>query len=127
MSNFESIAERVKRRRIRGEYKDNICMSQFDKCASCNEHLETTVEIDHIIPLGCGGGNERKNLHALCPNCHARKSRNEPAIKKMIEQWKETSFTQTFIYCWACGDIYSCFFPKHQCKKGLWFREKKFI
>jgi hypothetical protein len=29
------------------------------------------LHIHHIVPVFCGGTNERSNLIALCPNCHA--------------------------------------------------------
>mgnify|MGYP003650262834 FL=1 len=34
-------------------------------------------EIDHQIPLSEGGSNETSNLVAICPSCHAIKSREE--------------------------------------------------
>jgi 5-methylcytosine-specific restriction protein A len=34
-------------------------------------------EVDHIVPLSQGGGNERSNLQALCRPHHRAKSKAE--------------------------------------------------
>ena len=31
-------------------------------------------EVDHIVPMAQGGGNESENLQALCKACHSRKT-----------------------------------------------------
>ena len=33
--------------------------------------------IDHIVPLACGGTNEKINLQILCQPCHFEKTKNE--------------------------------------------------
>lgn len=35
------------------------------------------MEFDHKTPLADGGGNGEENVQALCPPCHAEKSRSE--------------------------------------------------
>lgn len=35
------------------------------------------LELDHIIPLHVGGGNELENLQLMCPPCHLRKTTAE--------------------------------------------------
>jgi hypothetical protein len=42
----------------------------------CCEALEK-VEYDHKMPLADGGGHGEDNIQALCPPCHADKSRGE--------------------------------------------------
>ena len=32
------------------------------------------TDVDHIVPLTQGGGNEWTNLQALCKSCHSRKT-----------------------------------------------------
>jgi 5-methylcytosine-specific restriction endonuclease McrA len=45
--------------------------SQGHRCAHCNRYGR--LEVDHIHPLGLGGGNESSNLQALCAYCNSRK------------------------------------------------------
>ena len=40
-------------------------------CVICGDTGD--IEIDHIIPIARGCGNERENLQPLCHQCHARK------------------------------------------------------
>ncbi len=54
--------------------KKIVASRQKWRCKKCKELLDFTYEIDHIIPLYKGGGNELDNLRALCRNCHGRKS-----------------------------------------------------
>lgn len=54
--------------------KKIVASNQKWKCAKCRELLDFTYEIDHIKPLYKGGGNEIKNLRALCRGCHGRKT-----------------------------------------------------
>jgi hypothetical protein len=35
------------------------------------------MEIDHIMPLACGGTNEPTNLQCLCKKCHFEKTKTE--------------------------------------------------
>lgn len=120
MSSYDSIAHRIKRRRIIGNEKDSICTDQNNLCASCKSYLELTVNIDHIVPLQAGGSNNRSNLHALCPNCHARKTRLEPSKLRMIRSWNNQR-TRSYRFCWTCGHIYSSYFRVHQCSGKFWF------
>ncbi len=52
--------------------KKIVASNQKWKCAKCKEILDFTYEIDHIVPLYKGGGNEIGNLRALCRNCHGK-------------------------------------------------------
>jgi hypothetical protein len=122
MSSCDSIAFRIARRRIIGREKDSICSDQNNQCAVCQNQLEMTVNIDHIIPLQAGGLNVRTNLHALCPNCHARKTRLEPRKIQMIKSWNQSRY-RSFRFCWKCGNIFSSYFRKHSCTDRFWFAE----
>lgn len=64
---------RVKRN-VSESKKKFVASNQQWKCASCNELLNATYEIDHITPLYKGGTNEVSNLKALCRNCHGKKT-----------------------------------------------------
>ena len=51
-------------------------------CESCKKKLTMKgFHIDHIVPLACGGTNEKINLQILCQPCHFEKQRMN---KKMV-------------------------------------------
>ncbi len=52
--------------------KKLVLISQHCKCASCKNTLEI-VDFDHID--GNSSNNLASNCQALCPNCHAKKTR----------------------------------------------------
>jgi 5-methylcytosine-specific restriction endonuclease McrA len=52
--------------------KKIVASNQKWRCAKCKQLLDFTYEIDHIKPLYKGGGNEVKNLRALCRGCHGK-------------------------------------------------------
>lgn len=39
------------------------------RCRRCGR-LTNKIEVHHIIPVGCCGGNERNNVTFLCHECH---------------------------------------------------------
>ena len=63
-----------KKRNVTPLQKKIVASNQKWKCAKCHQVLDFTYEIDHIIPLYKGGGNETSNLQALCRICHGRKT-----------------------------------------------------
>lgn len=50
--------------------KKFIAAQQEWKCKGCNQTLQASFEVDHIVPLHKGGNNHVNNLRALCRNCH---------------------------------------------------------
>lgn len=63
-----------KRLSLSEKTKRIVAASQKWKCASCRLILTAFFEVDHVHALALGGGNERKNLQALCPSCHRAKT-----------------------------------------------------
>lgn len=51
------------------------------QCFECTStgRVRPASHVDHVVPLWAGGTNERYNLQALNPDCHARKSAQEAA------------------------------------------------
>jgi hypothetical protein len=57
--------------------KKFVASRQQWHCGNCNNILNHTFEIDHIISLNNGGSNHVDNLVALCPACHREKTAME--------------------------------------------------
>ena len=52
-----------------------VCFKSAYCCNLCrNILIPSDFEIDHIIPLSCGGRNHYDNLQALCYSCHKFKT-----------------------------------------------------
>tara|TARA_B100001057_G_C22625609_1_gene862349 strand:- start:179 stop:598 length:420 start_codon:yes stop_codon:yes gene_type:complete len=62
------------KRNINNNVKKFVAANQKWKCSSCNNLLDASYEIDHIIPLYKNGSNDINNLQALCRNCHGNKT-----------------------------------------------------
>ena len=65
------------KRNVTESKKKYVAANQKWKCKDCNNILDATYEIDHIIPLYKGGSNDVSNLSALCRNCHGKKTLND--------------------------------------------------
>ena len=52
------------RKHISDAIKQQLFTEQKEKCKSCDEPLDK-YEVDHILPISCGGDNDIKNLHSL--------------------------------------------------------------
>lgn len=73
--NFKTTEKKNPTKRTLSESKKKIVASnQGWKCFSCQNILDATYEIDHIIPLYKDGTNDLDNLQALCRNCHGKKT-----------------------------------------------------
>ena len=96
------------RRCVSKGLKLQIVSRQKNRCASCTSLLEATFEVDHRDPLWHGGSNHPRNLQALCPNCHARKSKVEQQSIPRMTRYHNTK------RCPLCNDYISTFFI-HRC------------
>lgn len=93
-----------KRRVENREQKRRVAEIEGRACQVCNWSLEWKndkgetryrIDVDHIIDKAKNGGEELKNLWALCPNCHAEKTlgviKVHMARKKVFRNGKELS------------------------------------
>ena len=62
------------KRNVSESKKKFIASNQKWKCSHCQNLLDNTYEVDHIVALYKGGSNELNNLEALCRNCHGKKT-----------------------------------------------------
>lgn len=85
----------------------HILREQKFKCFVCGQ-VNANLEVDHVIPHAVGGVTELKNLRALCPNCHADKSRNSNEADK-IRYAKKLKLIKSEL-CWTCEKIVSPYF-----------------
>jgi len=59
-------------------------LSAEPRCSICLQQgrLKAGTEVDHILPLHQGGGDELSNLQPLCHDCHADKSAAERGARR---------------------------------------------
>jgi 5-methylcytosine-specific restriction endonuclease McrA len=73
--------------RLRGRPWDRIRQQVFKRdnylCVEClgRGHIELAKEIDHLIPVCDGGGNNMENLIAICKACHRKKTDRENEVR----------------------------------------------
>ena len=78
------------------------------RCGECRAVFNSTVEIDHVVPLAEGGSNDPENLAILCVQCHAFKTQRE-SVKPYLDR-------EGALHCRFCGAIFSKYFRhRHDC------------
>lgn len=60
------------------------------KCVRCGKSFRKgDIEIDHIIPVNCGGSNRRENLQCMCRHCNASKQDSTIDTKEDLKRRKK--------------------------------------
>lgn len=67
------------RRRVRGDAKDRC-----GYCLSHQRYLLGPLEIEHLVPLVCGGSSDEDNLWLACARCNRYKSGQIKALDPVI-------------------------------------------
>ncbi len=66
---------RSKRQRLRRKAAHRCLHEKTAPCAYCGRKLTPlTATVDHVVPLGRGGTNDRRNLAICCKGCGMRKA-----------------------------------------------------
>ena len=86
--------------------KQTVLNRQNHKCKICSIFLDV-YDIDHIVPYRICQEHNVSNLQALCPNCHARKTRSEAIYLTKYIRCEET---KSYRFCWNCKQIVSSYF-----------------
>lgn len=96
--------ENAKQKRIVAKLENYTCQVCSFKCEYKKASGKTgwIIEIDHINPKKEGEGEELKNLWALCPNCHTKKTRGVITInvdkKKITENGNSISIRDNHLF-----------------------------
>ena len=69
----EGLGSKKLRKNFSESVKNQVLASQYYRCNDCTILLLGVVNFDHID--GDRANNSISNCQALCPNCHARKTR----------------------------------------------------
>lgn len=77
-------AIKTPKRKYSTTHRIHIAYKSKYKCNKCDILLPPEFEVDHIKELRDGGKDEYDNLQALCPNCHAEKTRVNTLKKSKI-------------------------------------------
>lgn len=81
--------KKKRKRRLTKSLKEEVASSQGWKCADCGKLLEAQLyHVDHKKPLSEGGSDSKRNLQALCVECHAKKTKKE-RLKKARRRIKD--------------------------------------
>lgn len=101
------------KRSVSESTKRQVAAKYSWKCAVCNEMLESTFQVDHIVPLWKGGTNEIDNLQPLCVNHHAQKTQEEANERNKLRR-AQRGRMRPYVECIGCGVIFSPYFS-HRC------------
>ena len=80
--------DKTVRRATSPKVRNQVVERQGGRCAHCGSPLDCDCQIDHDIPLWCGGSNDIDNLQALDPACHKIKNRHEATIRAKVKRVK---------------------------------------
>ena len=106
----KKIPKRVLSRSLRIE----IAYRQRYQCNKCGLFpIPPNFEVDHIIELQDGGQDVASNLQALCPGCHAEKTRLNRLRKNRVFQQETQAQYETFVKPSQGGQVFSKYFSEN--------------
>ena len=75
------------RKAIPQSIRQDVLIEAGYRCAVPTCRTILAIDLHHIVEVAKGGGNEKSNLLALCPTCHALFHRDEIS-REAIRVWK---------------------------------------
>ncbi len=104
--------KKIPKRQLSRSMRVEIAYRQEYKCRACGLFpIPPNFEVDHIIELQDGGADVSENFQALCPGCHAEKTRLNRLRKNEIFQKQTQAKYETFIP--PGGQVFSKYFSKN--------------
>jgi hypothetical protein len=100
------VTNRGAKRRLTESEKKAVAAEQHWHCALC-EQLFQYYEVDHIEQFCIRANNDRRNLQALCCDCHARKTRLD---REYGDALFETQMQQSKQLQGGKGNVFSGYF-----------------
>jgi len=106
--------KKIPKRQLSRSMRVEIAYRQEYKCRVCDLFpIPPNFEVDHIIELQDGGADISENFQALCPACHAEKTRlNRLRKNEMFHKQAQAKY-ETFIPQTPGGQIFSKYFSKN--------------
>ena len=90
--------------------KKIVAHRQGWRCSVCAKVLPACYQVDHTVPLWCGGADAITNATAMCPNCHCAKTQREAAARAVASRapdyanrWDTYVAGGTVAVCTRCG------------------------
>jgi hypothetical protein len=82
-------------RKVFTEQERKMMFDDCPNCVTCKKKVTLkSMNIDHVIPLACGGTNEPENLQILCKKCHFAKTKEEHENGYIKLSHTQSSFNQ---------------------------------
>lgn len=106
--------KKIPKRALSRSLRIEIAYRQEYKCNACGLFpIPPNFEVDHIIELQDGGPDISSNLQALCPGCHAEKSRLNRLRKNKKFQQETQARYDTFVKPAVQHQVFSKYFSKN--------------
>jgi len=111
---LKPFCKKIPKRTLSRSMRIEIAYRQEYKCRACGLFpIPPNFEVDHIIELQDGGADVSENFQALCPACHAEKTRLNRLRKNEIFRRQTQAKYETFIPPTAGDQVFSKYFSKN--------------
>jgi 5-methylcytosine-specific restriction endonuclease McrA len=106
--------KKIPKRQLSRSMRIEIAYRQEYKCRVCGLFpIPPNFEVDHVIELQDGGADVSENLQALCPACHAEKTRLNRLRKNELFRQQTQAKYDTFIPRASGEQVFSKYFSKN--------------
>ena len=96
-------------RHIPDAVKESVLKRQRFRCADCGVCvMDDVFDMDHVVPYCITKSHAPEALQALCPTCHARKSRKELRDILLFQRLAGASGRSARL-CWTCRRVVSAY------------------